>query len=609
MKSIVRLLNDVESMVANKKDSFTFLDAIGQSSREMTHSSFIANLLNPFGKHALGDTFSKEFINFLKEKYPQLMKEYNTPITHVEVEKSFGPERVKDGQAFGGRADIYLEDEQGHVIVIENKIFAGDQERQLERYWNSIGKNGIVIYLTLNGKNPSLTSLGNAKDIKLINLSYSNLVKCFEDCIQNINNPELETIVNQYINKIKELIMDSKVQTEILKSAKNMRAALAIQDNATAARESATMAFMETLSTALQGGPVSKQNTFWLFKYGKFEICIEWNLYIRTKDAELKNKCDSTWKESDHPEKRDDIRWKYITLNNSKLNFHTFEGEAGRWLDEPEKLISDVKDKIGKIIKLSFPELSSPESKPEYMENMITSGIARFDHAINGFRSGQLIVIGGRPAMGKTRFVLTLAKGLAIDNGIPVAIFSLELPSLNIKRRIIEIIEGNDKNDIELSDKALCLDRYPICIDDNPRLNISELKAQIKAFKNKFGIKVVIIDHILLIDGCFEDSVKTISELKRIAVDLEVSIVATSSSQMPILDDLQTSLSTKNDNLLWKIDPAAMNYIDVCAIIYRCGFYSIFNKEDNNDTELYFIKNDNLESPNRISFKDCSYRD
>ena len=354
MKSIVRLLNDVENIVANKKDSFTFLDVIGQSTREMTHSSFIANLLNPLEKHALGDTFSKEFINFLKEKYPQLLKEYNTPITYVEVEKSFGPEREEDGQAFGGRADIYLKDEQGHIIVIENKIFAGDQERQLERYWNSIGKNGIVIYLTLNGKNPSQDSLGKAKDIKLINLSYKELVDCIETCVKEMNSPDLKLIINQYIKKINELIMDSEIQTEILKSSKNMRAALAIQDNVTAAREMTTMEFMRKLSSILDGKPVSKKNTFWWFQCGKFEICIEWNLYIRIKDTELKNKCDSTWKEGDHPEKEGDIRWKYITLNDSKLNFHTFEGEAGRWLDDREKFIDDIKHKIEDLTGMKF---------------------------------------------------------------------------------------------------------------------------------------------------------------------------------------------------------------------------------------------------------------
>lgn len=348
INAINYLLKQIVDKTTLRKDSFTFLDAIGQSTREMTHSSFIANLLNPSEKHALGDTFSKEFINFLKEKYPQLMKEYNTPITYVEVEKSFGPEREEDGQAFGGRADIYLKDVQGHIIVIENKIFARDQERQLERYWNSIGKKGIVIYLTLNGKNPSQDSLGRANDIKLINLSYKELVECIETCLKDTNNADLKLIVNQYIKKINELIMDSEIQKEILKSSSNMRAALAIQDNATAARESATMAFMETLSTALQGGPVSKQSTFWMFKYGKFEICIEWNLYIRIRNENIEKDCFSDWREGDQ------CKWEYIKIEGSSINFHTFEGKAGKWLDEPVEFIEVIKRKI--------EEISNPKS-------------------------------------------------------------------------------------------------------------------------------------------------------------------------------------------------------------------------------------------------------
>lgn len=233
------------------------------------------------------------------------------------------------------------------------------------------------------------------------------------------------------------------------------------------------------------------------------------------------------------------------------------------------------------------------------MGNIITSGIDLFDNAINGFRSGQLIVIGGRPAMGKTRFVLALMKGLAIDNDIPVAFFSIEESSIKIKRKIIEMIETNDM-EIELSDKSQCLDGYPVYVNDNPLLSISELKAQIKELKNKFEVKVIMIDYLQLIDDYLEDSVTTLLELKRIAVDLEVSIVATSQMPRYPFDDLSTSLSIKNDNLLWKTNPAAMNYIDICAIIHRPGYY----KEQNHNIELYFIKNDNVESLNKISFKD-----
>lgn len=233
------------------------------------------------------------------------------------------------------------------------------------------------------------------------------------------------------------------------------------------------------------------------------------------------------------------------------------------------------------------------------MDNIITSGIEQFDNAINGFKKGQLIVIGGRPAMGKTCFVLALMKGFAIDNDIPIAFFSLEESSIMIKRKIIEMIETNDM-DLKLSDKSQCLDGYPVYVNDNPRLNIRELKAQIKELKNKFEVKVIFIDFIQLIDDYLEDSVKITSELKRIAVDLEVSIVATSQMPRYPLDDQQTSLNINNDNLLWKTNPTAMNYIDVCAIIHRPGYY----KERNHSIELYFIKNDNVESLNKISFKD-----
>lgn len=127
---ISKIIEDVANLTAQKKKSYTFLDAIGQSTREMTHSSFLAHLLDPNENHAFGDKFAESFIKLLKEKSKTI--EFNLPIVHVEVEKNFGREREENGQAIGGRADIYLEDSNGNIIVIENKIFAGDGDRQIE---------------------------------------------------------------------------------------------------------------------------------------------------------------------------------------------------------------------------------------------------------------------------------------------------------------------------------------------------------------------------------------------------------------------------------------------------------------------------------------------
>lgn len=188
--------------------------------------------------------------------------------------------------------------------------------------------------------------MGDAHGIKLVSLSYVDLVKCMQSCIHDTVNRDLELVVNQYINKIHELMMDLEIQKEILKSANNMRAALAIQDNATAARESATMEFMENLSSTLCGGPVSKQNTFWWFKYGEFEICIEHNLYIRIKgDIKDTKSLRGNWR-------GDTYKWRYVELTEGKhLNFHTFEGQAGDWLDmdKREGFISKIALEIKSI--------------------------------------------------------------------------------------------------------------------------------------------------------------------------------------------------------------------------------------------------------------------
>lgn len=314
--------------IASQRKGFSFLTMVGQTTREMTHSAFIAELLNPCGCHGEGSLFLDIFIEELSKIKTVI---FNSNTAKVCIEKDFGPERENEDGHFGGRIDIYLRDDKGSVIVIENKVYAGDQDFQLERYYNSTEKKADIIYLTLDGRKPSAKSLGSLSCDKVLNLSYSWIIEWLKSCISHTKNELLQSTMEQYANTVEGLCSDLKIRETILSSSANMKASLAIKTNIDDARDMATTEFMMMLSEELHGGEVRKVGKEWVFSLGEFEVCIEWRLFVISK-RKYENK----------PQE-----WKYVTIDGEKINFHTFEGIASRWLDEPkEKFIEEVASAI-----------------------------------------------------------------------------------------------------------------------------------------------------------------------------------------------------------------------------------------------------------------------
>lgn len=137
-------------------ENFNIFKIIGLTSEEVRiHSSFIAELLNPAGSHGQGGLFLNLFIKELNSNI-----NLNSNEAFVEVEKSIGIKKEDEG----GRIDIFISDKSGKSIIIENKIWAGDQENQLMRYDNFGKKSKCpyeLLYLTLDGKDASEKSVGN----------------------------------------------------------------------------------------------------------------------------------------------------------------------------------------------------------------------------------------------------------------------------------------------------------------------------------------------------------------------------------------------------------------------------------------------------------------
>ena len=197
---------------------FNVFSALNMCSDEMRlHSRLLATLLNPKASHGLGNEFLKLFLIALG-----LPEDYITYCKEQIVERPIG-EVI---EATGGRIDIILED-RGHAVIIENKIYAGDQPNQLLRYHNygvkTFGENNFkLVYLTLYGSDPSPYSLGG-EHFEFIKLSYAqDILKLLEDFVPTQPQKPVHSTIEDYITIIKQLTdqdMDTEYQQSIINEA------------------------------------------------------------------------------------------------------------------------------------------------------------------------------------------------------------------------------------------------------------------------------------------------------------------------------------------------------------------------------------------------------
>lgn len=202
-----------------------------ESSEVRMHSSFIAELLNPKGCHGQKDVFLKLFINSLCFKQNVI----DTASCKVEVEKHTG--KINDERTEGGRIDILITDKDNNQIIVENKIYAGDQHNQLLRYFKHSPKADLI-YLSLNGKEPEEYSKGileSGKDYQC--RSYSTHISDWlEVCRKEVAVlPIIRESITQYINLIKYLTnqtLNDSMKEEVAQIlSNNLEASFIIADN------------------------------------------------------------------------------------------------------------------------------------------------------------------------------------------------------------------------------------------------------------------------------------------------------------------------------------------------------------------------------------------
>jgi hypothetical protein len=212
-----------EDIMATTGESFNVFEILNLEANETrTHSAFLKALLNPKGKHGLGDTMLKHFLEVID------YKELDIATAKVDEKERVIGEISKDYNE-GGRIDIIIEDSFGHGIIIENKIYASDQEKQLARYFNhakiEYPKGFKLLYLNLNGTKPSQSSIENGKGtlfegVDYFIISYRNEInKWLESCIEKASNyPIIRETIKQYlylINKLTKQSTSHKMKEEI----------------------------------------------------------------------------------------------------------------------------------------------------------------------------------------------------------------------------------------------------------------------------------------------------------------------------------------------------------------------------------------------------------
>ena len=294
------------------------------------------------------------------------------------------------------------------------------------------------------------------------------------------------------------------------------------------------------------------------------------------------------------------------------LSYESTE-EVDRVVDSAEKIIFSVTQEkikqdfvpIKHIIKDSFQAIEELYAKKEHVTG-IPTGYREFDLRTSGLHGSELIVIAGRPSMGKTSFALGIAHKAGVEEKIPVALFSLEMSREQLVQRMLCSEARVDAQKVrtgylsesdwpKLTIAAGRLAEAPIFIDDTPAISVLEVRAKARRLKAEHNIALIVIDYLQLMSGSgrIENRQQEISEisrsLKSLARELNVPVIALSQlsraaeqrpSHKPQLSDLRESGAIEQD-------------ADLVAFIFREEYYEPDNPEVRGIAEINIGKQRN----------------
>ena len=292
-----------------------------------------------------------------------------------------------------------------------------------------------------------------------------------------------------------------------------------------------------------------------------------------------------------------------VSSEVNQLGYDTSQN-VSEILDEAErKILSIVKDKrsteFQNIKDVVYHVQENLQKLTETNGDItgIPTGWTDFDKITSGLHENQLIIIGARPAMGKTAFALNLATNVAVSTGKTIAIFNLEMSSDQLANRMLSSlgqIEGykflngrlNNNDYVKFNEALSQLENTNIYIDDTPGITIGEIRSKCRRLKTTTkGLDLIIIDYLQLVSGGKnygvnrQQEVSDISRsLKMLAMELNIPVIAlcqlsrsveAREDKRPLMSDLRESGSIEQD-------------ADIVAFLYREDYYNKAAKTDNN---------------------------
>ncbi len=256
-------------------------------------------------------------------------------------------------------------------------------------------------------------------------------------------------------------------------------------------------------------------------------------------------------------------------------------------------------DHLPEQIQISEPGQAGA-SRPVKNDSCVYTGFIGVDNQLNGLHPGELIVIGARPAMGKTSFALNIAKYASMNKGKRVAVFTLEMPRECIAMRVLchEALvsprHARQKNLTtdewnRITKAAVKAMATPMYIDDTPAITPGQIRSRsLRLMKDK-GLDMIVVDYLGLMQSDGQRNIREIiCQMKALAMEVNVPVIVTSKlkradnarpDKRPVLGDLPDSELIKKN-------------ADVIMLLYREGYYNCF-AEEKNITEMIIARQHN----------------
>jgi replicative DNA helicase len=244
-------------------------------------------------------------------------------------------------------------------------------------------------------------------------------------------------------------------------------------------------------------------------------------------------------------------------------------------------------ESIGQVLKTTWEKIEKFRSNRGSLTGLST-GYYELDDKLTGLHEDELIIVAGRPAMGKSTFVLNLIRNVGVAQGLPAVLYTLEMSAENIVQNVLcaqskldaqklRKMTLTEEDNVHLLKSSDLLNRAPIWIDDTPAISLAELRGKTRRLKAKHDIQLCVIDYLQLMmassqarNRSREQEIGEISRgLKALAKELKIPVIALSqlnrkaedrSDNRPILSDLRESGSIEQD-------------ADVVILLHRPDYY------------------------------------